>query len=72
MVNGETITDQRGINDQFKSFYEDLYSSEVSDDSLATNFLKDRKLPTRGVTVYVPVPKCTEVYRTNITLNVKN
>lgn len=43
---GETISDQEGINEQFKKFYENLYSSEAIDDPAITDFFKDLKLLT--------------------------
>ena len=36
---GNKIIDQKGINNQFKSFYKDLYTSDVNDRERVKNFL---------------------------------
>lgn len=42
---GVTTSDQKYINDQFRHFYEDLYSSETNDRSLTTQLFYDLGIP---------------------------
>lgn len=42
---GNIVTDQRDINAQFKSFYENLYTSEAADGELVENFFCKLEMP---------------------------
>ena len=42
---GNKIIDQKGINNQFKSFYKDLYTSEVNDRGRVKDFLENLEMP---------------------------
>lgn len=42
---GNKIIDQKGINNQFKSFYEDLYTSEINDGDRVKNFFENLEIP---------------------------
>ena len=45
---GNVVVNQGDINNRFKSFYEDLYSSEAGDKDLVENFFDDLELPLLG------------------------
>lgn len=42
---GNIITEKQGINNQFKSFYEALYTSEVNDTDRIEEFFSNIELP---------------------------
>ena len=42
---GNKIIDQKGINNQFKYFYKDLYTSEVNDRGRVKDFLENLEMP---------------------------
>lgn len=42
---GNKIVDQKGITDHFKSFYKDLYTSEINDREQVERFLKKLEIP---------------------------
>lgn len=46
-MDGESniVTDQRDINVQFKSFYENLYTSEAGDGELVEDFFSNLEMP---------------------------
>ena len=46
LSNGNTTSDQMAINNQFKEFYENLYSSETPDDLCTSSFFQSLELPT--------------------------
>lgn len=47
---GNKIIDQKGINNQFKSFYRDLYTSEINDRERVNHFFDNLEIPTLEVT----------------------